>query len=133
MYAAANKPNRTASGRNPFPAEPFFPVPIKLYDCGLAADLTASQHKRYLTILRKANYHRSNSFQATLAELEALDGISPRRAHEIHPRLEEHGLILVDRDKSPYEYTALLPSEWRDDRGQQYPASRIPRSYLRGR
>jgi hypothetical protein len=119
-------------GRNPFPAEPFFPVPIKLFDCGLTRDLMPSEFKRYVTLLRCANYHKRLSFRATLRELEKLDGISSRRAHEIHPRLEERRMIVIERNTNPYTYTLLLPSEWRDRKTRQlYPASKLPQSYVR--
>jgi hypothetical protein len=121
----------SGAGRNPFQCEPFFPVPIKLLECGLARLLTNAQFKRYITFLRLANYHKRNHFRATLPELERLDGISPRRAHEVHPRLEEYGMILVERNTNPYTYVVLLPSEWRDENGQHYPSSKIPKSYFR--
>jgi len=123
---------KPGAGRNPFPDEPFYCVPIKLHDCGLARELTASQFKRYSTFLRLANYYKRNSFRATLPELEKLDGISPRRAHEIHPHLEERGMVLIERNTNPYTYVVLLPSEWRDRNGHPYPPSKTPKSYLRG-
>jgi hypothetical protein len=123
---------KPGAGRNPFPQEPFVCVPLKLFECGLARKLKPSEFKRYVTLLRCANYHKRLSFRATLGELEKLDGISSRRAHEIHPRLEEHRMLVVERDTNPYTYAVLLPSEWRDGRtGQPYPASKIPRSYFR--
>jgi len=121
----------SGAGRNPFPAEVFYCVPIKLHDCGLARELTGAEFKRYSTLIRLANYHKRIEFRATLAELEKLDGISTRRAHEVHPRLEEHGMIRVERDTNPYTYVVLLPSEWRDNNGRQYPSSKIPKSYFR--
>jgi hypothetical protein len=125
-----NQAARPPSGRNPFPAEPFFFVPTKLFDCGLAAELTGAQFERYISFLRRANYSERTAFQATLRDLEKLDGIAARRAHEVHPKLEERGMILVERTTRPYTYRLLLPSEWRDRNGQAYPASRIPRSYV---
>lgn len=119
------------TGRNPFPDEPFYCVPIKLHDCGLARELTPAQFKRYSTLLRLANYHKRIEFRATLRELASLDGICPRRAHEIHPRLQEHGMILVERKTNPYTYLVLLPSEWQDGNGQPFPPSKIPRSYVK--
>jgi hypothetical protein len=126
----AGDKNRPGAGRNPFPHEPFYCVPIKLHECRLARELTGSEFKRYSTFLRLANYHKRTNFQATLPALEKLDGISPRRAHEVHPKLVERGLILVERKTNPYTYVVLLPSEWRDGKGQPFAASRIPRSYL---
>jgi hypothetical protein len=128
--AMANQQDKPRSRRNPFAAEPFFFVPTKLFDCGLAAELTGAEFKRYITFLRRANYLERTSFQETLRDLGTLDGISARRAHEVHPKLEERGMILVERTTRPYTYRLLLPSEWRDRNGQAYPASRIPRSYV---
>lgn len=118
------------AGRNPFPDEPFYFVPIKLHDCGLARQLTPAQFKRYCTLVRQANYHKRNEFRATLPDLEKLDGISVRLAHEIHPRLQEFGMILVERHARPYTYVVLHPSEWRDKNGLPFPPSKIPRSYV---
>lgn len=106
-------------------------MPIKLHDCGLARELTGSEFKRYGTLLRLANYYRRLDFRATLKKLEDLDGLSPRRAHEVHPRLEERGLILVERKTNPYTYVLLQPSEWRDNHGHHYPPSKVPLSYIR--
>ena len=117
------------SKRNPFPDEPFYFVPIKLHDSGLARELTSADFKRYSTLLRLANYHQKNSFQATLERLEELDGIAPRTAHDVHARLGEHKMLIVERHTNPYTYVLLLPSEWRSRHGVPYPASKIPRSY----
>jgi hypothetical protein len=121
----ANKRDRPGAGRNPFPGEPFYCVPIKLHECGIARELTGSEFKRYSTLLRLANYHKRTDFRVALAKLEQLDGVSPRRAHGVHPRLQERGLILVERNTNPYTYVVLLPSEWRDRNGQCYPSSKI--------
>jgi hypothetical protein len=124
---------KPGAGRIPFPSEPFFSIPIKLYECGLARELTSSEFKRYATLSRLANFSKRNEFKRTLEQLEVLDGISARRAHEIHPRLEERRMIIVERNTNPYTYVLLHPSEWRDrTNGQPYPASKLPRSYLRG-
>jgi hypothetical protein len=127
---AANKKDRPGAGRNPFPYEPFYCVPTKLYVCGLGRELTGSEFKRYSTFLRPANYHKRKNFRATLPELAQLDGVSPRRAHEVHPRLQERKLILVERHTNPYTYVVLLPSEWRDANGQPYPPSKMTQSCL---
>jgi hypothetical protein len=126
----ANKKDRPGAGRNPFPDEPFYCVPIKLHECGLARELTGSEFKRYITLLRLANYHKRKHFRVTLTRLRELDGVSPRRAHEVHPKLQKRGLILVERNTNPYTYVVLLPSEWRDGIGQPYAPSKITRSYL---
>jgi|GEM_PF-4471330 len=120
---------KPGAGRNPFPDEPFYCVPIKLHDCGLAREMTGAEFKRYSTFLRLANYKKRTDFKETLSHLEKLDGISPRRAHEVHPRLEERGMILVERNTNPYTYVVLLPSEWKRRNGQPYPPSKIPKSY----
>ncbi len=119
-----------SNGRNIFRGEPFYCVATKLYDCGLASELTSTEFKRYNTLARLANYHKRNEFRATLPELERLDGISTRRAHEVHPRLEEHGMILVERNTNPYTYVVLQTSEWKNGNGQHYPPSKVPKSYL---
>jgi hypothetical protein len=126
----ANSKERAGAGRIPFPGEIFYSVPVKLHECGLARELTGSEFKRYSTLLRLANYHKGLAFRATLKVLEDLDGVSPRRAHEVHPKLEERGLILVERNTNPYTYVVLLPSEWKEKNGQPYPPSKIPQSYL---
>jgi len=118
------------SKRNPFPDEPFYVVPIKLLDCGLARDLTSGDFKRYSTFLRLANYYQKTEFQATLRGLERLDGISARAAFDTHARLQEHKMIIVERYTNPYTYALLLPSEWQSRNGVPYPASKIPRSYV---
>jgi hypothetical protein len=122
---------KPGDGRIPFPSEPFFAIPIKLFDCGLARELTSSEFKRYATFSRLANFHQRNDLKVQLEELEVLDGISVRRAHEIHPRLEERGMIVVERNTRPHTYVLLHPSQWRDRTNRQrYPPSRLPRSYV---
>ena len=132
LNMSVRQDHSATKGRNPFPDEPFYCVPIKLHDCGLARELTPAQFMRYSTLLRLANYHKRTEFRATLRELAALDGICPRRAHEIHPRLQERGMILVERNTTPYTYVVLLPSQWREHNGQRFLPSTIPRSYLKG-
>lgn len=124
-----NEQKRRGLGRNPFPHEPFYCVPIKLHECGMARELTGSQFKRYSTLLRLANYHKKTHFRTTLKELEKLDGVSPRRAHDVHPKLEERGLVLIETKTNPYTYVVLLPSEWRDKQRNAYLPSKIPRSF----
>jgi len=125
----SNRKDKPKSKRNPFPDEPFYCVPIKLHDCGLARELTSADFKRYSTLLRLANYYQKNSFQATLEKLEALDGIAPRTAHDVHARLGEHKMLVVERQTNPYTYVVLLPSEWQSRNGVRYPPSKIPQSY----
>lgn len=127
---SGKKYHNESSRRNPFPDEPFFIVPLKLYDCGLATHLTPAQLTRYITFLRLANYRSRNDVRVTLPELERLDGICVRRAREIHPCLKDFGMILVEKWTRPYTYVVLHPSEWRDRYGIPFPPSRIPRSYL---
>jgi hypothetical protein len=123
------KEEKKGAGRNPFPSEPFYCVPIKLHDCGLARDLTNADFKRYGTLLRLANYYKKTAFRATLERLEELDGIAPRTAHDVHARLGEHRMVIVERNTNPYTYVVLLPSEWQSRNGVRYPASQIPQSY----
>jgi hypothetical protein len=131
-YPADNpERSRRRSARILFPAEPWFTLPIKLVDCGLTSQLTGAAFKRYVTLSRLGNYYSRNEFQASLDELTRLDGISPRRAHEINAILGEHRMIIVERGKRPYNYVLLVPSEWRNRSGQPYPESRVPRSYVR--
>ena len=105
-------------------------VPIKLYDCEFVRDLTGHEFKRYITFLRLANYKKRRCLQATLPELEKYDGISPRRAHEIHPRLEERGMLSVDRGTNPYTYRLSHPSEWHQRGKGILPASTLSWSDL---
>lgn len=116
---------KSPSGRNPFPGEPFFIVPIKLYDSGLVKNLTGNEHKRYNTFLRLANYKKQRNFKTTLPELEEHDGVSPRRAHEVHARLQERGMLIVDRSTSPYTYQLTFPTEWHE-RGKTKPIVSMP-------
>jgi hypothetical protein len=75
--------------------------------------MTGAMLKRYVALRYLANSKRRNEFQATLRELERLDGISPRRAHEAHAMLAEMRLITIERERKPYRYVLLLPSEWK--------------------
>lgn len=102
--------------RNPriiFPDNPWFDVSSELYTSGLARAMTPAQFMRYATLRYLANEARKNEVQVSLRRLDELDGISDRRSHEVHPRLVEMGLMLMEREKKPYKYILLLPSEWK--------------------
>ena len=66
-----------------------------------------------MTLRYLAYEARPNEVQVSLRRLDELDGISDRRAHEVHPHLEEMGLMLVARNKNPHNYVQLLPTEWK--------------------
>lgn len=90
----------------------WFDVSSALFQEGIARDMHGSEFKRYVALRYLANKHRSNVIQASLQYLEKLDGISPRRAHEVNACLEEMGMMEVDRRANPYRYRLYLPSEW---------------------
>jgi len=98
--------------RNPLGA-PFFPVPFELFDSGLAHEMGASEFRRYIALLRLANFRGTLVITETLEKLESIDGLSPRRAIHINAKLGERGLVRIDRDRNPFEYTLLLPGEWK--------------------
>lgn len=99
--------------RYPFPGAHFFSVPLKLYESGLAAQMSGSEFKRYCTLLRFANYdYGATEFAIDQKQLFKLDGVSPRAAFNAHTRLEEYGLIKVDRKKKPFKYTLVHPDLW---------------------
>lgn len=103
-----NKPKR-----NPFPDEPFFFVPIPLYESGLARTMSGTQFKRYVTLLRLANYDYGNpSVRLSMKQLEELDGVSGRAAYEARGNLEEWGMIVCDRTR-PITYRLCPPGSWK--------------------
>jgi hypothetical protein len=105
--------NKATRDRNVFPEEHFFTVPLKLYDSGLAARLSGSQFKRYLTFLRLANYNYSpEKIKVDLKELEDLDGVSARSGFEVHTKLQELGVLTVDKSTRPFGYTLWKPCIW---------------------
>lgn len=96
-----------------FPEEPWFNVTCALLDGGFFRGMSGSMSKRYFTFRFLASIEGRNEFNASLTKLARIDGVSPRRAHEVHAMLEEMRLIIVERDCKPYRYVLLLPSEWR--------------------
>lgn len=95
-----------------FPEEPWFNVTSALLERGFLRGMTGAMGKRYFTLRYLASIQGRNEFRASLEDLERLDGVSPRRAHEVHAMLAEMRLIIVERDRKPYRYVLLLPSEW---------------------
>ncbi|TAM82043.1 MAG: hypothetical protein EPN47_10215 [Acidobacteria bacterium] len=112
-FRSAQTQTNLQTRRNPFPEAYFFFVPLKLYETGLAAHLSGSEFKRYVTLLRISNYDYGNrEVKVNLKELETLDGVSPRSAFQVHTRLQEYGLLLVDRRTKPFTYTLRDPDMW---------------------
>ena len=104
------KPKR----RYPFPEEPFFAVPLCLFDRGLVHGMTVSEVKRYLPLLRLSNYkYGTRIIQRSLKELEKLDGVSVRRAWHVNRKLQERGLVKVEETK-PTTYILVPPACWPD-------------------
>jgi hypothetical protein len=106
---------------------PWFDVSSAVFESGLAREMSGADFKRYVTLRYVANNARSNVVQLSLAELEELDGISPRRAHEVNAHLEEMRMLEVERKANPYRYRMFVPSEWRlrrpgGPRAQPFPA-----------
>ena len=98
--------------RNPFPDEYFFAVPLRLLDGGIVRMMSGSEFKRYMTLLRKSNYrYGSHRIQCSLEELEKLDGVSVRRAWCVNRKLQERGLVQVEKTK-PTTYILVLPTCW---------------------
>ena len=98
---------------HPFRGDHYFTVSLRLYESGFAAHLTGSQFKRYITLLRVANYNYGQTkIKADLKDLEELDGVSPRSAFEVHTKLQEFGLIQINKSTRPFTYTLWEPSLW---------------------
>ncbi len=98
--------------RNPFPDEYFFAVPLCLLDRGLVRVMSGSEFKRYLTLLRKSNYqYGSHRIQCSLEDLEKLDGVSVRRAWCVNRKLQERGLVQIEKTK-PTTYILVPPACW---------------------
>lgn len=111
--------------RNPFPDAHFFIVPLRLYESGLAARMSGSEFKRYVSLLRLANYsYGSREVQVDLKSLETLDGVSPRRAWFVHLKLEERGLIQVKKTR-PATYELVHPDCWPECTGEQPRLQRV--------
>ena len=74
--------------------------------------MSGSEFKRYMTLLRKSNYrYGSHRIQCSLDELEKLDGVSVRRAWCVNRKLQERGLIQVEKTK-PTTYILVPPACW---------------------
>ena len=105
---------RTTRRRNVFPGEHFLTVPLRLYESGLAAQLSGSQFKRYITLLHPANYnYGQTNIKMDLEELEVLDAVSARTAFQAHTKLEEFGLIQINKNTKPATYTLWEPHLWK--------------------
>jgi hypothetical protein len=88
-------------------------VPIALFDTGLAYLMLPSQFKRYITLLRVANYRSEIRVSMPLSSLEEMDGVSSRAARDAHIKLQEFGLIGIQKT-NPFTYTLFPPSNWSD-------------------
>jgi DNA-binding transcriptional ArsR family regulator len=66
-----------------------------------------------VTLLRISNYLGKLSFSVGLEWLGTLDGVSPRSAFRVNAKLEERGLVHIERDRNPTRYTLNLLSEWK--------------------
>jgi hypothetical protein len=97
----------------PGPGELFLKTPHRMFTTGLVATMGNAEFKRYQTLLWVANAVNSNAFRIDVKDLERIDGVSPRRARDVNIKLEERGLILIERDTKPYRYVLLLVSEWK--------------------
>ena len=116
--ASAPEPRKHRYGRQSWPDRnplgvPYFPVPLELIESGLARQMRASELQRYLTLLRIMNYLGKLSFSVGLEVLGNMDGISPRTAFRVNAKLEERGMVQIDRERNPTNYTMMLPSEWK--------------------
>ena len=119
-FRTAKSYPRTQSKRNPFPGEPFFIVPIALYETGLVRHMKPSEFIRYITLLRIANYRSSVEIQVDLDSLSEIDGIAPRTAWLVHRKLQERGLIFLGKTK-PRTYRVIPASQWPDYSGGMKP------------
>ncbi len=91
----------------------FFCVPLALYDAGYASLLGKSACTRYGSLMRCSNYlYGARKFQAGPKQLEEMDGIAERTAKRVHARLEEYGLIRINRKTRPHTFQLIPPSEW---------------------
>ena len=113
MNSQSPKGKADGRGRNRNPVGGrWFPVSIELIDSGLLREMGGAEYKRYSTLLRIANFLGKGSFSASTAQLEKYDGISERQTFRVNAKLQERGLVTIDRTKNPYRYTLQLPSEW---------------------
>jgi hypothetical protein len=115
-----------STSRNPFLGETFFLVPLKLYEGGFARLMGKAEFKRYVTLMRIANYRYGEKvMQIDLESLRELDGVAPRTARQVHTKLQERGLIHIVKTK-PFTYELIPPSLW-EDRGPCKPRMNLYR------
>jgi len=88
----------------------FFPVPIALFDMGIAREMKLSHFVRYVTLCRAANWSSSEEISIALKQLEALDGVAPRTARQAHTKLQEFGMIQITKTK-PFTYRMVTSPE----------------------
>ena len=103
--------------RNPFPSGVgFFFVPLAIYETGLVSQLKPSEALRYFTLCRVTNYNYTKPIRMSLEKLRQLDGLSERVSWDIHRRLQEWGLILIEKT-CPFTYRLVVqPEDWHLDR-----------------
>jgi hypothetical protein len=108
------------NSRYPFGAtDYFFKVPLRLIDDGWALRMHGSTFKRYISLLRLANYNYGNpEIKLSLRELARVDGVSTRTAWLQIRKLQEWGLIRITRTK-PLTLTLISPSDWRESIGKR--------------
>ena len=95
LHAESGK-KRKSPERNPFPKHLHLRVPLALFDLGLVRSLSAVGLKRYLTLMRLANFSfGSQQLHVDFGQLSQIDGVSPRHARRINHELREFGLIQV--------------------------------------
>jgi hypothetical protein len=105
--------------RFPFPGCFFFCLPIPLIEDGIAAQMSGSEFKRYVTFLRVSNYRNGASeIQVSFRELEKMDGVSGRSARLVNTKLTERGLILVKKTR-PLTVILIPPSCWPEPLGER--------------
>ena len=88
----------------------FFPVPIALFDMGIARGMKPSHFVRYVALCRAANWSSSEEISITLKQLEELDGVAPRTARQAHGKLQEFGMIRITKTK-PFTYWLVTSPE----------------------
>jgi len=99
--------------RNPFPGVSFFKVPLRLYDGGYAARMSASEIARYVTLLRVSNFNYGKEILISAGSLERLDGIAPRTARHVYTKLRELGLLRRS-ETNRHGHVLIHPWQWPD-------------------
>lgn len=118
---------KPGDGRIAFPDQLFVAVPMQVFESGLLRQLNGREIKRFLSLLRVANLQSKmvgHKFQATLKDLEKIDGVSQRTAYRATRGLEARGVIWFTSDTKPFTYILNLPSEWRDRKGRPLDTSK---------